>query len=404
LETFEKRDVEVRSRRTWLYVAQLVAVAAFPLALLLLPSVGLVALFGAAIIAASLSLGLAWSRWPRVRRVELRADADGLHFGGRLAVARRSIRSVGVHPHGRGTIVRLVRYLRPVEIVVRDPAEGQALAAALRLDPSHSIARYGMSDGTFRRSLVHTLLVAVGFFVLSMAALPLCIKSPFGWAVEVLVLAAYVIVLMRQRLTVSVGADGVRIRRWFGGARFVRYADMLDIATDGTNVTLRLRDGERLTMSSYAKRLVRLMGTDMEEAEGLVDRVRARIDAHRAHDDARVRAALVKGGRTTSEWLRALQHATDATASFRAAAVPPEVLWAVVEDTTAPATARVGAAIALRAALDEPARARLRVAAEACAAPKLRVALETASRADDERALTEALDAIDDSPRHARRA
>jgi hypothetical protein len=91
---------------------------------------------------------------------------------------------------------------------------------------------------------------------------------------------------------------------------------------------------------------------------------------------------LARGTRTTSEWLRDVAHASDEHASFRTPAVPPDVLWRIVEDPTMVSTARAGAAIALRTGLDDEGRARLRVLADACASPRLRIALEhTASSA-----------------------
>jgi len=233
-----------------------------------------------------------------------------------------------------------------------------------------------MGAGTLRRMLFRTGVIVLVFAALSIASLSLLFWAGAGagvaFACEALVLTLYVVLLMRQNLTLSVGADGVRVRRWFGGARFFRYTDMESIALDRSTVSLRLRHGRTLTMSKGAARARKLFGSDMhDEVEGLVARVSARIDAHCTHDDVSVRAALARGERPTAEWLRSLRLYADASASFRTPAIPADIFWGVVEDATAPATARVGAAVALHGKLDDVARARLRVAADGCAAPQL---------------------------------
>ena len=140
-----------------------------------------------------------------------------------------------------------------------------------------------------------------------------------------------------------------------------------------------------------------LSGRDLEDqAASLVARIRERIGAHHRAETSEVVGALARGGRSTADWVAQLSRATDGAASFRVPAVPADVLLAVACDETAPAAARVGAAIALRrASQDHAIRDRVRVAAEACAEPKLRVALEKAATADDD-ALFDALDAFDE--------
>jgi hypothetical protein len=96
------------------------------------------------------------------------------------------------------------------------------------------------------------------------------------------------------------------------------------------------------------------------------------------------------------EWLarlRAFGH--EDAGGFRDPKIPPERLWRIVEDPSAPASARAGAAVALRAKLDDDGRTRIRVAADATAAPKLRVALESTA-AEDDQAVRDALDELRD--------
>ena len=119
------------------------------------------------------------------------------------------------------------------------------------------------------------------------------------------------------------------------------------------------------------------------EGTKLVERIEEQLAVRRARTNADA-PVFARAGRETDAWLREVAGATDQNASYRTPAVPPEELWRIVEDTAAPATARAGAAAALRHDLDYDGRVRLRAAADACAAPRLRVALETVATSDDD--------------------
>lgn len=110
---------------------------------------------------------------------------------------------------------------------------------------------------------------------------------------------------------------------------------------------------------------------------------------------------LARAGRGTRAWLREVALASDDRASFRVPAVPAEALWRVVEDPAAASTARAGAALALRARLDDEGRTRLRVLADACAAPRLRVALQQVASTAEAEALEEAFEALQDDEHRA---
>ena len=100
-----------------------------------------------------------------------------------------------------------------------------------------------------------------------------------------------------------------------------------------------------------------------------------------------------RGGRSASKWMNDARKMREDAASYRAAVLPDEELWRIVEDASASASERVGAALALRHGIDDAGRTRLRLAAEACAENRLRVALETATLDDDE-ALEHALEPL----------
>ena len=133
-----------------------------------------------------------------------------------------------------------------------------------------------------------------------------------------------------------------------------------------------------------------------ETREALLTRIRAGIAALGSREGAADVAALVaRAGRPLGEWMSALAELARPNAGYRAAAVPAETLWRVVEDPAADPTARVGAAAALRESLDDAGRARLAAVAENSVHPRVRVAFDALSAAADEGAVREALDGWD---------
>jgi hypothetical protein len=397
-----KEGAVVRTKRTWLLVAGL---AVLPLALVL--AIALVsgghALAGLLVAATSYGafFGLlqAWVRRWRVRVGRLRADERGLWLDGEAVVRRESVRHGYVVRSEGATFVRLARMLRHVEVSVADDAEGEELLAAMRLDPARSVAQYAMNHGTYRSQLVRlvamfTLWIPSTFGLLVVAkSAELFILSLLVWAVVMLVWA------VNQSVAVSVGADGIRLRRRLSGSRFVPFGAIASAETDGQNVTLRLRDGTVLEVNAPAgpeKEWKPALFQDRgAEATKLTERIREGMAQHeRGSVDDRV---LARGGRQTRDWLRDVTVASDEHASFRVPALPPDQLWRVVEDPAAATTARAGAAAALRPRLDDEGRARLRVVADACAAPELRVALEAAALAEEAEELEPAFDALRDN-------
>lgn len=401
---FAKADAIVRTRRWWLFFGMAVA-SVISMSTVFVTGPGAIRFWFAYVPSLVLMTicGQAWRRWLVVRRWQLEADDAGVRRDGRLEIARSAIRAAHVHRQGVVTIVRLVRTARPVDIVVADEREGKALIAALRLDAASAVATYRMSDGTHGRSFVRVGIIVLAFAALSVATIPLVLLSPLlGLTTFALIMVAYLVLLTRQHLTVAVGADGVRIKRWFGGAGFVRYADMERVTREGGNIFIHLRDGTVISMAKGVSRRVskrlRLGDEQADEVDGFIERLDRHLLDHRSLEEAVHVGSLARSGRTTAQWLRDLRLANEAIATFRTPAIPNQVLWSVVEDAAAPPSHRVGAAVALRPTLDHPARARLRLAAQACAAPQLRVALESASAEDDGSALTSALDPIDDEP------
>ena len=403
---FTKKSGLVRTKRTWLFAASVlicvfgwVPIAAYFMPALfgahpLLAIVGLLAYFAG--FAAPMH---AWNRWWREQRGELRADESGLWRGEEVVVRRSDVRHGHVLRRGERVYVRLGRMLRPIDIEVADEEEAEALLAAMRLDAARSVAQYPMSHGTWRGSLVRAAACVVPIFLLPALGILGGLPLPFFLAALFATSIATVLYSINQMLRVSVGADGVRIRHLLQRARFVPFSAIEDAVTDGRDITLRLAGSEEIVMHHPAGRGQKPLAFADRHEEGrkLVERIKAQVEAHRARTAADP-ATFARSGRETAQWVRDVVGAADVNASYRSPAVPPDELWRIVEDAAAPATARAGAAVALRGALDEEGRVRLRATADACAAPRLRVALETVASGDDEEELRGALEPLEDQP------
>lgn len=179
-----------------------------------------------------------------------------------------------------------------------------------------------------------------------------------------------------------VGADGVRIERGLR-RRFVSFADlatvraakpirfledgvrMPDEHVDGRGVVLELRGGESILLPTIGQSNVQL--------DALVARIEAGRADFGAHGVRRV-LSLRREGRSIEDWSRDLQGLTTHDASFREQPIDADELAFELDDASAPAERRIGAALALRALAPE-APQRIRVVAESCADPALRAAL-----------------------------
>jgi hypothetical protein len=404
----------VRTKRLWLFAAivAIVAVGApMSIAAVLYALSGhpLAWLASAAFFPATVGLFKAWTDGWREERGSVRAEETGLWLGDRRVIRRDAVSHAYVLRRGERTYVRFGRALRLVEVEVADEAEGEVLLTAMRLDAGRSVGQYAMTYGRWRASFVRgavatlPVLAAPGVAFVLGGTMPLLLGSLL---VGSLLTCLYAINLS---VRVSVGADGIRLRRPLEQARFVPFSAIAGASTDGTDVAIRLHDGEVLRVHSPAGANQKRQGflkpiaisDRAQEGKKLVERIETQLASRRARESADA-PAFARAGRETDAWLREVAGATDATASYRTPAVPPEELWRIVEDTAAAPTARAGAAAALRETLDDGGRVRLRAAADACAAPRLRVALETVASADDD--LVDAFDPLEDHDAPPRRA
>ena len=212
-----------------------------------------------------------------------------------------------------------------------------------------------------------TTRAAVG----ALALLPLAfLVTPHAWdavAFALYIATAFGSVLLLGASRIKVGHDGVYVTG-SGPAQFHAWTSIDAVRAEGVDIVL----------SHGARAVLRLQlhGPDAARRDALVARFEAaRTAAARARVDApHVHAAHAASAATTgSATFVASVH--DA-GNYRMAAVNREQLWEIVEGAAAEGAARVLAAEALAAQLDENERARLRVAAEHCAEPRVRVALE----------------------------
>ncbi|MBX3230402.1 MAG: hypothetical protein KIT84_03290 [Labilithrix sp.] len=343
------------------------------------------------------------------RRGRLHVEDDVVHLDGERVARRGDIRhAYTVYERGR-TLVRLTRsraFGGDVDVEVDSAEEGDRLVAALRLDGARSVGEYTLTDGSLRVGRMRLAIKVLGIlFFLAMSEL-LLFRAARGHDAMLHLLAptmyflatiGFAIGTASRAVHASVGADGVRLRR-LAGTRFIPFADVAYVRLLGREIELGLRDGSK-TVVHYAPE-------HRYEAEMLVER----IEGQRTSQRVRAQAAkapdadfLARHGRTAEEWMRAAETQHERNATFRTSVVPGERLWEIVEDSAAPATARAGAALALRHELDGVARMRLRIAAEACADPRTRSALESLAAAKQDSAILRALEPLEDAtPAHAR--
>lgn len=379
--TFESEDTMER-RRSAKAVVFSVGVAAM-VALRAAPSVGALLVFGAT-LAAVLVLALRANPWPRLVRVRTYAGREGLYIDRRL-IERDRIESAVLVPgdgEGRPYVRIAARGALPIEVGVPSPDDGRALLRALGFDA----AQHALE---FRATSIAGVIITL-FCLLPLLALPAIVDSdlvPFALVIA----GAVVLAMMLFPTKVSVGADGVSIRR-FGQMRFIPSGDIewvqtydsFQSAETARGVVLVLKSGEHVKIPIGGNGIGKSDGT--KEITAFIERVEEAIEAHRTSEREPPVAALDRGGRTALDWLRALRRiGAGANATLRNAPTMPDRLVRLVESPSARPIDRAAAAVALQSSSDPDARARVRVAATAVADQRLRVALEAVAEGDDAR-------------------
>jgi hypothetical protein len=315
------------------------------------------------------------------RRGPLRADRDGIGFRGRQVLARAQIRNVAVEGVLGGAQIVHVTALRAkhdLHIEVADDETARALIAALQLDPEKHVATFSVEEDPLRsraRWLVARLLIALGALAVAGAVLYVARRQELLLLGLVPALLVYSLLLPRARVRtdVALAADGLTLRH-LGRTRSIALSAIAELRTDRNEATLVLASGEEFLLR---------FGADADEQASLQHG--AFVAAMRRALGRRPRTAepneamLTRGERDASDWARHLLSLAREDEGYRVASVPPDTLWRIAEGTAREPTARVGALVALRARLDDDARARLAELASRTAQSDLRAALEAAA-------------------------
>jgi hypothetical protein len=191
-----------------------------------------------------------------------------------------------------------------------------------------------------------------------------------------------------RALSVTVGTDGLAVRM---GMKTTLIPLQRVVSVTGTKdeLTVALTGGDARVFSSP----IRLSSAQVELLARRVDE--AKEERGRAAVDLGASALLSREGRSLVAWREALRRVSAPSQSYRGSALSPDDLAAVLADPGAPADQRVGAALALRFAGGEEARAHIQGVAESCALTRVRVALEAVAEEElEEEALEEALEAV----------
>ncbi len=314
----------------------------------------------------------------RRRRVTVRVDARGIAVNGKPVIARKAIRSAFLLPgseHG----VRVVTPNFTTDVRAKSGERADRLLESLSLDVASATARFDVYCGTaapfWSRGLLGAATVPMALGALDPSRLPYVVAASLPLAL----VAAWRMV--RVKATLVVGADGLLLAR-IGTKEFVRYQDLVKVEEDKRHPVLVLvrRTGRPLELwvgavddeSPIARRALAKRIEDARAAAPTAQGCRAEIGD-----------LLAPGERGVDAWLSGLRKLARGT-GYRDAAVSSDQLWAIVSDPTKGASARAGAAFALRSNLDGEGRERLRVVAQACAEPKLRVALDAAAGEEEE--------------------
>ncbi|MEP7122916.1 MAG: hypothetical protein ABJE95_18460 [Byssovorax sp.] len=402
---FRGRAAQIRRNRflapVTVTAAVLGPVAAVGGALANLPAVALLSpVLLAGGIAGSL-FALSQNPWTTDLPGDFEAGPEGLFESGRLLVPAERMRAGFVVPDpGHGPRVRIQRKKGlPVEIRVRDEAEGRELLRALGLDATQRAATFNTPSRAITDPL-WSVILGLGFAALLILFGVLHRSLGLhGGGFQLPLVVAYLGFIFATRTGVTVGADGI-LRSWMGKKEFWSYGEIESVQSfldtrvwrkqKWQGIELVLRSGARVRIPVSSKQTLQASNLEL-----ILERIREAMESHRQGDAAAETALLARQARTVPDWVQSLRAiGSGAHVDHRTAPVAPERLFRIVEDPSLTASARAGAAVALGGSLDASGKVRLKDAAGATAAPKLRIAIEAAASGDDA-ALIEALSAIE---------
>ncbi len=330
---------------------------------------------------------------PVRRSAKISADAKGIRADGVLLAERAGIDRAYVQPRaGHSPLVRFrgKRGTRNFDVVVNDEADGTKLLGALELDVAHRAVDFRGSSPLYA-TIGRQMLVGAGAAVALLASPMVSRTLGGGFAAITFMLPFVMIAMALLPSTLTVGADGV-LTSWLGWKHFYPYEEIVSVLPYEHGITLALKSGKTVNIATSPARRTTIPLVAMNR-DAVAMRIDEAMTAFAQHRGADATAMVARGGRTVTEWLEALRALASAS-DYRQSALPREALWRVAEDPAAEATARAGAAVALRGTITDEDRARLRVAAEASASPRVRVALEAAASAQDDKDVEAALEEL----------
>ena len=377
---------------------------------------------GLHLFVASLSLMIFANRSnmrPRPARAKVRADAEGIHVDGALAVPKRAIADGFFQPR-----IVAVRDDRPVRSTVRfvdrfrrvlfeaeaDEHESLAMLHALGLDPGSRRAVFDGSSPVYASMGRNFAYAGGGVAIFLLLTSLLSALGLHGVASFFPLLVGAWIAVGFVPTKIAVGVDGIHVG-WLWWKKFIPMADITSVLPlDDRVIHVARRDGTSDKLYTSMRRRSAFGGSDpgaVQKRDAVLARIReARAAFASGGPTADVSALIARGTRTHAAWLAELakiRQGLTGGAGYRDVSLREDDLLRLVEDPKATEDARAGAALLLEGALDDEKRARIRVAAEASASPKLRVALD-ASASGDEDALREAMEALaNDAPAKAKR-
>lgn len=319
-----------------------------------------------------------------------KAHVDASNSGLVMAIGKRErtvtaedIVLAVVVPGRKGAELRVTLSSGDEYVVTTDSvAAADALLAALALDPHrHRVdlewnpwaARIGGAMTGFL-----TAACTLSGAIIAVDGTRLVVPVAFLFIVAPFLAAGYFGRRVGHR--VSIGSDGVWAKHGFGKAVQLHMGEVRSVSSDGTHLVFERVSGEP----------VRVSLADLDPARQALLLSRAQQALARFAELAGSRAEpFVRGVRSFDEWKQAITALLPKEVTFRSAAMRREDALRVVEDPTAPADARVGAALALMNEATDDERLRVRVAADSSAYPKVRVALEAALEGEVDEDLVE---------------
>ncbi len=298
----------------------------------------------------------------------VRVDDEGITFAGGNFTPRKHIADGLVSNTG----IRIVEKGGGWLDIDGPRSEARAMLDRLGLGVGHRAASIVVN-----RAARANALGVVPFF----SALGFARFASAGWvltAVATALLLAvnlfHVLRTLRLPSKVAVGLDVVTVDRPLGGTLSIPVRRITEAASDLGSAHLTLEGGEHVSIPC----------DKAIDAELVAERVREAIEAVRTEAPP-IATLLVREGRAVGDWLSSLRALlTDEGGGKYRVAVDRPALLATLEDPSALAEARVGAAIALRERLDDDGRAKLRVAIDTAADVSLRVALEAVEGGDED--------------------